>query len=153
MHHQLDPIDLKILRLLQADESLTNEQIGNAVFRSASSVYARIRKLENLGIIEKRMIVINPEKLNLTFNAHIFICMKGYSYGKREEFRIDLKHIVGISNVIYYGGIPNIAVHVTTNDMRNFLAIEKKISSMDKVLFIHSAIVLENIKINNGLSF
>lgn len=47
----LDPIDRRLLRLLQTDAHLTREELGQAVGLSAPAVHQRIRRLETDGLI------------------------------------------------------------------------------------------------------
>ncbi|WP_442587160.1 Lrp/AsnC family transcriptional regulator [Pedobacter sp. AW31-3R] len=153
MIEELDAIDLEILRLLQIDESMTNQQIGDVVFRSAATVYARIVRMTKMGVIVGRVIVLDAEKLNLTFKAHIFICIYGYSFEKRAQFKLDALRIKGISEVVYYGGVPQIGLNVITKNMKTFVAIEKKISMMPEIRSIHSCLILDHVKNQNGFSF
>lgn len=153
MQEELDAIDLEILRLLQADESLTNQQIGDAVFRSAATVYARIVRMTKMGVIIGRVIVLNAAKLNRTFKAHIFICIYGYSFDKRSQFKLDVLRIKEVAEVVYYGGVPQIGLNVVTDNMKTFVAVEKKISMMPEIRSIHSCLVLDHVKNQNGFSF
>jgi Lrp/AsnC family leucine-responsive transcriptional regulator len=52
MTPSLDEIDLKILDLLQADARLTNAAIAEKVGLSGPSVFERVRKMEQRGVIQ-----------------------------------------------------------------------------------------------------
>ncbi len=61
----LSPIDIKILALLQQDASQTAAEIAEQVNLSASPCWRRINRLEQEGIIEKKVALLNAEKLGI----------------------------------------------------------------------------------------
>lgn len=58
----LDTTDLKILEALQEDAKQTYTAIGKQLGIAHSTVYDRIKRMENLGIIKKYTTVIDAEK-------------------------------------------------------------------------------------------
>jgi len=67
----LDDTDRKILELLQRDARKTNAKIGEEVGMTAPSVFERIRKLEQRGVIERYTAVINPQAIGKNITALI----------------------------------------------------------------------------------
>jgi Lrp/AsnC family leucine-responsive transcriptional regulator len=67
----LDDTDRKILALLQHDARMTNAAIGEAVGLSAPSVFERIRKLEQKGVIEGYTVKVNPAVVGRPLTAFI----------------------------------------------------------------------------------
>jgi len=61
----LDSMDLKILELLQADARQTYTDIGKHLGVAHSTVYDRIKRMEQQGIIKKYTTVIDAEKIGL----------------------------------------------------------------------------------------
>ena len=57
----LDKIDRALLAELQDDGALTSEKLSERVGLSASAIHRRVRRLEEAGIIERRIAVVNPE--------------------------------------------------------------------------------------------
>lgn len=57
----LDKIDRTLLAQLQQDGSLTSEKLSERVGLSASAIHRRVRRLEQAGVIERRIAVVNPE--------------------------------------------------------------------------------------------
>ena len=62
----LDDLDLEILRQLQEDAKQTYSQIGHRLSVAHSTVYDRIQKMEELGVIKKYEAVIDSEKLGVS---------------------------------------------------------------------------------------
>ncbi len=71
MAANLDDVDRKILDLLQQDGRKTNAAIGAEVGMTAPSVFERIRKLEQRGVIQRYTAVVNPTALGKTITAFI----------------------------------------------------------------------------------
>jgi Lrp/AsnC family transcriptional regulator, leucine-responsive regulatory protein len=66
-----DRIDWKIIELLQRDARMTNTEIGKTVGLSQPAVTARIRALEDAGVIEGYTARINPRALGQEITAII----------------------------------------------------------------------------------
>jgi DNA-binding Lrp family transcriptional regulator len=62
--------DLDILALLQQDSSLTAAQIAERVNLSPSPCWRRINRLEQEGYIDRRVAILNGEKLGLDPHGH-----------------------------------------------------------------------------------
>ena len=71
MSGQLDDIDRRILDLLQRDARLTNAAIAAEVGLTAPSVFERVRKLEQRGVISGYTITIDPAALDKPMTAFI----------------------------------------------------------------------------------
>ena len=71
----LDDIDKRILRALQRDGRMANNDLAKAVGLSASPCLRRVRLLEEAGIIDRYAAVLNPSKLGkgLTFFTRIWL--------------------------------------------------------------------------------
>lgn len=59
----LDAMDLAILEQLQRDASLSNQDLALAVHTSAPTCLRRIKRLRDVGLIEREIAILNPEKL------------------------------------------------------------------------------------------
>src|SRR5437660_7173445 len=70
---RIDAIDRKILRVLQEDASLSVAEIGQRVGLSSTPCWKRIQKLEAEGIIQKRVALVDPEKIGLGITVLVSI--------------------------------------------------------------------------------
>ncbi|HLE30676.1 MAG TPA: Lrp/AsnC family transcriptional regulator [Anaerolineales bacterium] len=71
MSHTLDETDRKILDLLQRDARMTNAAIAAEVGLTAPSVFERIRKLEQRGVIRGYRVDVDPAALGRPLTAFI----------------------------------------------------------------------------------
>jgi DNA-binding Lrp family transcriptional regulator len=65
MLRQLDEIDKRILRTLQRDGRLQNVDLAKEVGLSPSPCLRRVRLLEEAGVIDRYVAVLNPGKIGL----------------------------------------------------------------------------------------
>ncbi len=60
---ELDATDLRLLELLQIDASLSNQALAEQALTSPATALRRVRRLEELGVIERRVALLNPQVL------------------------------------------------------------------------------------------
>lgn len=65
----LDELDRRILRQIQSDSSLTNQELAGRVHASPPTSLRRVRRLVDQGIIEKQVAILNPDKLGPALTA------------------------------------------------------------------------------------
>jgi Lrp/AsnC family leucine-responsive transcriptional regulator len=82
----LDPIDLRILRELQQDGSLTNVELARRVHLSPSPCLARVKAMEQSGLIARYVALADAKLLGLGLNVFISISLKEQSKGSLAEF-------------------------------------------------------------------
>ncbi len=71
MTTKLDEKDSAILTLIQRDSKLTAKQISKKVDVPLTTVFAKIKRMEELGIIREYRAIVTPEKLNAGTAAFI----------------------------------------------------------------------------------
>ncbi|HEU4402720.1 MAG TPA: Lrp/AsnC family transcriptional regulator [Candidatus Polarisedimenticolia bacterium] len=69
----LDPIDLKLLALLQEDARTPNAEIGRRVGLVPSAIFQRLRKLQKQGVLLGHEARIDPRAVGLGLTAFVFV--------------------------------------------------------------------------------
>ncbi|MDO9414753.1 Lrp/AsnC family transcriptional regulator [Pararhizobium sp.] len=82
----LDAIDIKILRELQADGRMTNVELSTRVGISAPPCLRRVRRLEETGIIEGYSAILNGPVLGLDLVAFCMVGLKHQSEANLKSF-------------------------------------------------------------------
>lgn len=75
----LDETDHRILRYLLEDATRTHKEIGEKVHMTGQAVGARIRRMQDAGLIEGYTIRWNPEKMGLAVHAFVTIFLNSAS--------------------------------------------------------------------------
>src|SRR5215216_429899 len=70
---RMDRTDLKILAILQEDASLPVAEIAARVNLSQTPCWRRIQRLEQQGVIERRVAILNPESVGLGLSVFVEI--------------------------------------------------------------------------------
>src|SRR4030042_354846 len=82
MSIKLDEKDLSILLLIQENSKLTANQIAKKINTPITTVFAKTKRMEVLGIIKQYRAILSPEKLNLVTAAFILAAV---SYRTRNQ--------------------------------------------------------------------
>ncbi|HYZ63902.1 MAG TPA: winged helix-turn-helix transcriptional regulator, partial [Acetobacteraceae bacterium] len=61
----MDEIDRKLLGLLQEDATVGMSQLADQVGLSPTPVWKRIQKLEQAGVIRRRVALLEPERIGI----------------------------------------------------------------------------------------
>jgi Lrp/AsnC family transcriptional regulator, cysteine-sensing transcriptional activator len=83
---KLDPLDERILELLQADATLSAQEIGERVGLSATPCWRRIKNLEAAGVIDRRVAILNRGSIGLGATVFVFIRINLHEAGWLESF-------------------------------------------------------------------
>lgn len=83
---ELDAIDIRILRELQADGRITNVELANRAGISAPPCLRRVRRLEEAGIIEGYRAILNGPKLGMDITAFCMVGLKHQSEANLKSF-------------------------------------------------------------------
>src|ERR1044071_8244015 len=76
-----DPIDLRILDILQNDASLPIAEVADFVHLSQNACWRRIKQLEEYGIITKRVALLDPVKLGV--GVTVFVTVRAGEHTER----------------------------------------------------------------------
>lgn len=83
---QLDARDRRILALLQRDCRISNADLAAAVGMSPSACWRRVRALEEAGVIEGYGAFVNPESMDLEFQAIVHVHLTRHDPDRIVEF-------------------------------------------------------------------
>ena len=72
---EIDHHDRNILRVLQADGKIGNQELAEKVNLSNSPCWRRVRKLEDAKVINGYVAMLNPKQLDLTAMAYVHIAL------------------------------------------------------------------------------
>ena len=87
----MDNIDKKIIFILQRQADLPLSEISKRVGLSQTPCWNRIRKLEEVGVIEKKVTLINKKKVNLPITVFLMITVRNHDSDWMNKFSEILK--------------------------------------------------------------
>ncbi|KLI62851.1 Lrp/AsnC family transcriptional regulator [Aurantiacibacter marinus] len=83
---KLDSIDWAILGQLQRDASQTVQAIGDQVGLSSNPCWRRIKRMEDAGVIAKRVALLDPHAVGLATTVFVAIRINRHDSGWLETF-------------------------------------------------------------------
>ena len=89
--HEIDEVDRRILRVMQADGALSVTDIADRIRLSQSPCSRRVSRLTEQGIILGKTVILDRKKLG--FNAIVLVRIKLTSHG-RKSFENPQIHIL-----------------------------------------------------------
>ncbi len=135
--NDLDATDLAILRLIQADASLSLGDIAKEVGLTQTPCWKRIRRMEETGIITGRVTLVNAEKLGLGISVFVAIETGDHSAKWIESFAQTVTDMPEIVECWRLGGDVDYLLRVVVSDMPAYDGFYRKltarVSSLRKV--------------------
>lgn len=135
--NDLDATDLAILRLIQADASLSLGDIAKEVGLTQTPCWKRIRRMEETGIITGRVTLVNAEKLGLGISVFVAIETGDHSAAWIESFAKTVAEMPEIVECWRLGGDVDYLLRVVVSDMTAYDGFYRKltarVSSLRKV--------------------
>jgi Lrp/AsnC family transcriptional regulator, leucine-responsive regulatory protein len=142
----LDRIDVKILTELQQDASLTNVELAARVNLSPSPCLARVKNLERLNVIDRRIAVLDPSVLGFSVIAFIQIKLERQVQNSLENFTRAVERIAQVMECNLMIGDSDYLLRVVASDLEDLEdLIVNKLSRISGVSSIKSGVVLKNI--------
>ena len=83
----LDEIDKTILRLLQADGRVSNAEIARRVGLSAPATHARVRRLEEGGVVRQYSTLLDREAMGFDMVCFISVSLQLHQFEAIERFK------------------------------------------------------------------
>lgn len=112
----IDSLNWKILRCLQGNARLSNAEIGRRVGVSSPAVSERIKKMEDLGIIEGYKTIVSPFEIGYQLKA--IITLRAFM-GKLKPFLEKVKTYDEVMNCYRITGDENIVMEVVLKNQKH----------------------------------
>ncbi|HBP42491.1 MAG: Lrp/AsnC family transcriptional regulator [Vreelandella alkaliphila] len=142
----IDRFDLKILEQLQRDDSLSIAQLAEGIGLSVTPCWRRIQKLEKDGIIEKRIAVLNPEKLNLSLTVFVMVKTDKHNQAWLDTFQETVKNFPEIVEVNRLAGEYDYLLKVITRNNQSYDAFYKRLIAKIELSNVTSCFSMEQVK-------
>lgn len=143
----LDAVDAKILDLIQHDAGLSVAEVAEKVGLSSSPCWRRIRRLEETGVIQRRVTVLDRERLGLNFEVY---CTAKLSLPTKENLEKFEAAALGWDEVVQCAtvtGPADFELRVVARDIHGFDSfLRDRLLSLGLVSNIESRIVIRSVK-------
>ena len=148
----LTKIDIQILDLLQSDASLTAAQIAERVSLSTSPCWRRINRLEKAGLIERRVALLNPEKLGLGLVVFARIRLSRNDEASLESFEDQVRRFAEVVECYTVTGSADYFLKIVTRDIKQYdRFLRRRLTQIPLVRDINSNVAVTCIKYSTEL--
>jgi len=147
MTANIDRYDREILRVLQEDGRISNQDLADRIGLSPSPCLRRVRVLEEAGIIAGYHALLDARKLGLTLMALIHISMDRHTPERFENFEAEIGAIPEIVEcLLITGQDADYQLKAVVRDMDAYQELLlNRITRIPGVTGVHSSFVLRRV--------
>ena len=147
----LDRFDHAILDLLQKDANLGLNEIAERVQLSPTPCWRRIQNLEKLGIIRKRVALLDPLQLNLGVTVFVSVRTNQHNATWLQNFADVVSTVPEVTEVYRLSGDVDYLLKVVVPDISGYDAVYKKIIGRIELFDVSSSFSMEQLKYTTEL--
>jgi Lrp/AsnC family transcriptional regulator, leucine-responsive regulatory protein len=148
----LDKTDLTILNLLQNNAHLTIKEIAAAVNMSLTPVHERIKKMQNEGIIDKYVTLINKKKLEKSLIVYCNITLNKQSADDFKLFNEAIHKLPEVVECSVVSGAFDYILKIILKDMDAYYAFhQQQLATINCVAQINSFFVMNEVKYTTAI--
>ncbi len=152
MHSALDRTDMRILDLLQAHGDLSAAQVAERLSLTASTCWRRITRLEEQGVILKRVALLDREKLGLSVLVFSHVKLAGHGRDALLRFEQAVRKHAEILECYTLMGETDFLLRIVCRDIKAYEAFFlDHLSRFPGVQSVNSSIALAVIKEKSAL--
>ncbi|MEQ6434655.1 Lrp/AsnC family transcriptional regulator [Comamonas sp. w2-DMI] len=122
--HTIDKLDKAILRRLQANGRETYDVIGEQVGLSPSAVLRRVKRLEESGVIDRYVALVQPETVGLGLTAYLNVRLEKYTETSKRNpmdvFRASVQTWPEVVECVSLTGEMDYLLRVVVADMQHY---------------------------------
>jgi Lrp/AsnC family transcriptional regulator len=151
---KLSSSDQRLLSELQTDVTLSQIELAERAGLSRTSVWRRIRELEDAGVIEGRVALLNPKSLGLQIHVLLSVTMVEHTDRVRQSFETHVEQLPEVMECFSVSGERDYVLQIISRDMESYNAfLNTKILHHASVHSASSSFALRRVKYTTNLPF
>jgi Lrp/AsnC family transcriptional regulator len=147
----MDLTDRKILSLLQGDASLSVAEIGSRVGLSSTPCWKRIQRLEADGVIQRRVALVDQDKIGLGITVFVSIETGDHSQDWLGKFADMVGAMPEVMEFYRMAGDVDYMLRVVVPDIQGYDTFYKKLIASIPLKNVTSRFAMEKIKATTAL--
>lgn len=143
----LDAVDLEILRLLETNARLTIKEIADKVHLSTSPVHERIKKLEQTGVIQQYVTLLNAAKINKGLWVICYVSLKQHNKNAGLKFIKAIQAMPEVKECYSISGEFDFMLKVAVKNMEDYYDFHvNQLSEAENIGHVQSVFVMGIVK-------
>lgn len=147
----MDAVDKKILALVQEDATMPITEIAERVHLSHTPCWRRIQRLEEQGVILRRVALLDAQKLNVGLTAFVAIKTNQHDQQWFERFHDTVSAIPEVVEFYRMSGEVDYLLRVVVPDIRRFDSVYKRLIKNTALSDVSSSFAMEELKLTTAL--
>jgi len=147
----MDRYDRQILGILQEDATVPVAEIGEQVGLTSTPCWRRVQKLEESGIIRKRVALLDPAKLNVGVTVFVSVRTNQHNVKWLKTFHGLVASIPEVTEFYRMAGDTDYLLRVVVPDIAAYDAVYKKLIQGTELADVSSSFAMEQIKYTTAL--
>jgi Lrp/AsnC family transcriptional regulator len=142
----LDSADIGILAVLQKDASRSIADIAEHVHLSQNACWRRIKRLEDEGVIEKRVALLDPEKLGV--GVTVFVSVRAGEHTEKwlESFASAVRKMPEVVEFYRMAGDVDYLLKLQVASIAAYDRVYKSLIRAAKLMDVSAAFAMEEMK-------
>ena len=128
---ELDATDRRLLELLQTDAALSNQELAAAAHTSPATALRRVRRLVDAGVIERRVALLNPDRLGHGLTALVEITLDRQGAEHLDAFEQRIASDDEVQQLWRVSPGPDFVLVVHCTDMPGYQALAQRLFTQD----------------------
>lgn len=120
MPARLDATDRAILDVLQQDGRITNAALAQQVHLSASACLRRVRQLEEAGVIDRYVALLDPREIGRGTDVFVEISLHNQAEEVLDDFEAVVARAPEVMSCHLMAGPADYLVHVVVSDVADY---------------------------------
>ncbi len=143
----LSDTDKKILSAIQEDATITNAELAERVGLSAAPCWRRIKRLEEKGIISKRVGILDTKALGLNITAFANVKLSHVQEDALEKFEAAVKEFSEVTECYTISGSMDFLIRIVTENMQSYeIFLRKKLLKLPMVSEVNTHFAVTQVK-------
>lgn len=142
----MDATDLKILAILQEDASLPVAEVANRVNLSQTPCWRRIQRLEENGIIARRVAIADPDKIGFGLSVFVEIETGDHSAVWLERFAASVLDMPEVMEVYRMAGDVDYLLRIAVTSMADYDRFYRQLIASVPLKNVTSRFAMERVK-------
>lgn len=147
----MDRIDKRILTLLQQDATIPVAEIGKKVGLSTTPCWRRIQKLEEDGVITKRVAVLDPVSVNAKVTVFVSIRTNSHNAEWLKRFSEVTSEFPEVVELYRMSGDIDYLLRVVVPDIQTYDAFYQRLITRIDIADVSSSFAMEQLKYTTQL--
>lgn len=144
---RLDETDKKILRVLQRDGRIANNDLAREVGLSPSPCLRRVKLLEEAGVIDRYVAVLNPAKVNKGLTFFTRIKLDKQDEKSLKHFAEEIKKLQQVQECYFMLGDYDVIIRVVAADLEDYRRFQSEsLSQIEGVQNLKTDVLSQTVK-------